>query len=135
MLRQVMDEVYQALNGGLTVIASIGTETLLDRAMYRRVDDPKGGFRGKLDTIVHKGHIGLDERKTLEAMTDVGNAAAHRGFSPKPEMLNTIVTVVENFMHREFVLKTAAGQLGMAIPARAKSSTVRIEGSQCTIRL
>src|SRR5690606_3509706 len=40
-LRRVIDEVYQALNYGLIVMASIGTRTLLDRAMFLRVGDPK----------------------------------------------------------------------------------------------
>jgi hypothetical protein len=123
VLRRVIDEVYQALNGGLMVLASIGTRTLLDRGMFLRVGDPDGGFGGKLSEMVDKGYIGRDERGTLEAITDAGNAAAHRGFSPRPEMLNTIVAMVENFLHREFVLKTAAGQLRTATPPRRRRLT------------
>jgi hypothetical protein len=123
VLRQVIDEVYQALNGGLTILASIGTRTLLDRGMFLRVGDPNGGFGGKLNEMVSEGYIGRGERETFEAITDAGNAAAHRGFSPKPEMLNTIVALLENFLHREFVLKTAAGQLRTATPPRPKRPT------------
>jgi hypothetical protein len=118
VLRKVVDEVYQALNAGLIVLASIGTRTLLDRAMFLRVGDPKGGFARKLDQMVQNGHIGADERSILEAITDAGSAAAHRGFTPNAKVLETIVATVENFLHREFVLKTAAGEVRTATPPR-----------------
>jgi hypothetical protein len=121
-LRRVMDEVYQALNSGLIVMASIGTRTLLDRAMFLRVDDPPGGFTGKLKVMVERGHISESERETLLAMTDAGSAAAHQGYAPKAEHLDTIVATVENFLHREFVLKTAAGEVRAATPPRRSPS-------------
>lgn len=122
VLRKVVDEVYQALNAGLTILASVGTRTLLDRAMFMRVGDPEGGFVGKLNEMVRKGHIGRDEKGILEAITDAGSAAAHRGFAPSATMLGTIVETVENFLHREFVLKTAAGEVRKATPTRAKAA-------------
>lgn len=86
VLRSVIQEVYQALNSGLIVLASIGIRTLLDRAMLLRVGDPRGGFEGKLKLMVEKGHIGSDEKEILEAITDAGSAAAHRGFAPSPSI-------------------------------------------------
>lgn len=118
LLRQVIDEVYKALSAGLIVMASIGTRTLLDRAMFLRVDDPPGGFAGKLDLMVERGHIGKHERDILWAITDAGSAAAHRGYAPSAQHLDTIVATVENFLHREFVLKTAAGDVRSATPPR-----------------
>lgn len=118
VLRSVIEEVYQALNAGMIVLASIGTRTLLDRGMFLRVGDPKGGFASKLDLMVERGHIGKDERGILEAITDAGSAAAHRGFAPNWKTLITIIEMAENFLHREFVLKTAAGEVRTATPAR-----------------
>ena len=117
-LRDVIGEVYDALNSGLIIMASIGTRTLLDRAMFLRVGDPRGGFAGKLDLMVERGHIGRNERDTLQAITDAGSAAAHRGFNPTAEHLAIIVATVENFLHREFVLRTAAGAVRAATPPR-----------------
>lgn len=117
-LSRVMDETYRALNSGLIVLASIGTRTLLDRAMLLRVGDPKGGFSGKLEKMLEKGHIGRDEKEILSIITDAGSAAAHRGFTPSPEVLATIVETVENFLHRTFILKTAAGEVKTATPKR-----------------
>jgi hypothetical protein len=78
VLRRVIDEVYQALNSELIVLASIGTRTLLDRAMFLRIGDLKGGFARKFDRLVENGHIGKSEREILEAITDAGSASAHR---------------------------------------------------------
>jgi hypothetical protein len=115
-----MDEVYQALNAGLIVLASIGARTLLDRAMHLRIGDPKGGFTAKLNLMVEGGHIGQSERNILEAMTDAGSAAAHRGFAPTQKTLSTIIDTIENFLHREFILKNAAGEVRAATPGRNK---------------
>lgn len=122
VLRCAIDEVYQALNHGMIVLASIGTRMLLDRAMFLRIGDPRGGFGGKLDLMTAKGHIGKDEKETLKAITDAGSAAAHRGYAPSPEQLETIVEITENFLHREFVLKTAAGDIRTTTPPRTTSS-------------
>jgi len=118
ILRQVMAEVYQALNGGLIVLSSIGTRTLLDRAMFLCIGDPKGGFQGKLKLMLDNGHVGKDELDILGTITDAGSAAAHRGFAPSAETLHTIVDTVENFLHREFVLKLAAKKVKDATPPR-----------------
>ena len=120
VLRGVIDEVYKALNAGLIVLASIGVRTLLDRAMLLRVGDPMGGFSGKLKLMVENGHIGQDEKNILEAITDAGSAAAHRGFAPTAETLSTIIETAENFLHREFVLKSAAGEVRSATPSRER---------------
>jgi hypothetical protein len=118
VLRSVIEEVYQALNAGMIVLASIGTRTLLDRGMFLRVGDPQGGFAGKLNLMVKRGHIGPDERDILEAITDAGSAAAHRGFIPNSKTLSTIIETTENFLHREFVLKSAVGEVRTATPER-----------------
>lgn len=117
-LRSSLEEVYAALDHDLLILAAIGTRTVLDRAMYIRIKDPPGGFRGKLDAMVKAGRIGADERNILEAMTDAGSAAAHRGFTPNLETLNTILDTVENFLQRDFVLSEAANEVRQKTPPR-----------------
>lgn len=122
VLRNVLEEIYKSLNTGLIVLASIGVRTLLDRAMFLRIGDPKGGFSGKLSLMMEKGHIGLNEKSTLEAITDAGNASTHRGFAPNPKILDNIMSAVENFLHREYILKTVAGDVRSAVPPRPPST-------------
>jgi len=72
--------------------------------------------------MVQKGHIGKDEKDILEAMTDAGSAAAHRIFAPNAKTLGTIIETVENFLHREFILKAAAGEVRKQTPPRGSSA-------------
>lgn len=121
VLRGVLDELYSALNSGLNVLASVGARTLLDRTGYLLIGDPKGGFEGKLSELVSGGHISPQERKTLDAVADAGNASAHRGYTPTPERLGQIVDIIENFLQRTFVLMPAADDIRMSTPPRRKA--------------
>jgi hypothetical protein len=123
-LRGTANEVYQALNAGLVTLATIGLRTLLDRAMYLRVGD-SGGFPSKLSRMVSEGYVGHGEKETLLVMTDAGNAAAHRGYAPDRRTLLTIIEVIENFLHGEFVLKVAAASVKTATPPRVSETKGR----------
>ena len=54
----------------------------------------------------------------VEAVADAGNASAHRGYTPTVERLGHIVDIIENFLHRAFVLAGAAEEIRKATPAR-----------------
>ena len=88
---------------GLLGVA-IGTRTLLDMVMLLRVGDVDGGFPGKLDAMAKEGRIGREEKETFRVMVDVGSAAAHRGFTPRKQTLDKVLTATESLLHREFVL-------------------------------
>jgi hypothetical protein len=120
VLRNVLEELYAALNAGLNVLASVGARTLLDRAGYLLIGDPRGGFEGKLSALQTGGHISAHEKTTLEAVADAGNASAHRGYTPTVERLGHIVDIIENFLHRAFVLAGAAEDIRKTTPARQK---------------
>ncbi len=120
VLRDVLDELYSALNVGLNVLASVGARTLLDRAGYLLIGDPKGGFEGKLSALVTGDFISSQEKETLDAVADAGNASAHRGYTPTAERLGHIVDIIENFLHRAFVLTPAAEDIRKSTPPRRK---------------
>lgn len=121
VLRNVLDELYTALNAGLNVLASVGARTLLDRAGYLLIGDPRGGFEGKLSALESGGHISAQDKATLEAVADAGNASAHRGYTPTAARLGHIVDIIENFLHRAFVLSGAAEEIRSSTPARPRS--------------
>ena len=118
VLRNVLDELYAALDAGLNGLATVGVRTLLDRAGYLLIGDPSGGFQGKLSALHDGGHISGQEKTTLEAVADAGNASAHRGYTPTVERLGHIVDIIENFLHRAFVLTRAAEDIRKTTPAR-----------------
>lgn len=121
-LANLISELYTALNSGLPVLAAIGARTVFDRTMELLHVDPALTFEKKLDALVGMGKIGVDERKTLDALTEAGNAAAHRGWKPSPDELSTIMDVIEAFLHRSFILGDAMSKLKAAVPPRQKRS-------------
>ena len=117
-LRQVMEEVYVALDHDLAVLAATGARTLLDRAMWLRIKDQQGGFRGKLDAMVAEGHMGEDEREKFLVMADLGSAAVHRGHVPDPSALNGVLTAVEALLYRLFVEPREVQAIKASTPRR-----------------
>ncbi len=64
--------------------------------------------------LVLKGIARTEE----DVLVDAGSAAAHRGWRPKPEELNTMMDVVETFLHRSFILDEGIKKLKAAIPPK-----------------
>ena len=118
VLRSLFEELYAALSSDLLILSTIGARTLFDRASSLKVGDPAGGFKGKLQAMQAAGHISADENRILEAMTDAGNASAHRGYAPTFEQLSDIVNILENYMERAFILGDVATTLKSSTPLR-----------------
>jgi Domain of unknown function (DUF4145) len=108
--------MYTALNNSLHVLAAIGARTLFDRSSELLGVAPDLIFAKKLDEPLNQGKVSKDERDTLDVLVDAGSAAAHRGWRPKPKDLNTMMDVVETFLHRSFILGDGIKKLKAAIP-------------------
>jgi Domain of unknown function (DUF4145) len=118
ILGNLIVELYSALNTGLAVLAAIGARTVFDRATDLLGVDPASTFEEKLRSLVQLGRIGEDEFEILTTLTEVGNAAAHRGWKPSPEEVSTIMDVVETFLHRSMVLGDAMSKI--TVPQKPK---------------
>jgi hypothetical protein len=114
----IIDEIYLLIDKNKFILASIGTRTLFDRAMYLAVGDKPGGFPGKINAIAVDGRIGEKEKDILLTMTDVGNASAHRGFSPDKSTFHQVLSAVEAFLHREFIAPKVACEIRKTTPKR-----------------
>ena len=117
-LGKLLSEMYTALNDDLRVLAAIGARTVFDRSSELLGVAPKLRFAEKLDELFNQGKVSKDERDTLDVLVDAGSAAAHRGWRPKPEELNTMMDVVETFLHRSFILGEGIKKLKAAIPPK-----------------
>ena len=118
VLGRLLTEMYAALNNDLRVLAAIGARTTFDRASEFLQVDPLLPFGQKLDVLVSMGKIGKSEREALEVLIDAGGAAAHRGWAPKTTDLRTMMTIIEGFLHREFVLGDGLKKLKAAVPPK-----------------
>lgn len=117
-LSDLLDDVYGCLNAGLPIPAAIAARTTFDAASELLDVDPAISFAEKLEALQAQGHIGGGERQALEVLTDAGGAAAHRGWKPKPAQLDTVVSILEAFLHRTFVLTAEAAALKADIPPK-----------------
>jgi len=119
-LGSLFGDIYGALNADLQVPAAIAARTTFDRASELLGVDPAITFDEKLEALISGGKISKDEQEALSVLTDAGSAAAHRGWRPKPRELETMIQIVENFLHRSFILGDAAKQLKATIPPKPK---------------
>lgn len=119
-LGNLLREMYAALDNDLRVVSAIAARTVFDRASELLGIDPAISFQEKLDGLGANGKISIDEERTLGVLVDAGNAAAHRGWRPKPQELNTMIDVVESFLHRSFIVGDRIEELRAAVPQKPK---------------
>ncbi|WP_165447539.1 DUF4145 domain-containing protein [Rhizobium ruizarguesonis] len=117
VLGKLFDELYKALAADLLIVSSICARTLFDAASTIKVGDA-GNFRQKIDALVAQGMMSAADKEAVEAMTDAGNASAHRGYEPSFEQLMHIVDIVEGFIERQFYYPEVAKSLRSATPHR-----------------
>ena len=119
-LGSLFGDIYGALNAELRVPAAIAARTVFDRASELLGVDPAISFAEKLEALQTQGKISTDEKDVLSILTDAGSAAAHRGWRPKPQELDTMILIVENFLHRTFIIGDAAKRLKESVPVKPK---------------
>jgi hypothetical protein len=119
-LYDLLRETYNALDVDARVLSVSGARTIFDRVSELLKIDPTLTFREKLGELQSEGHISLSELRHLDILTDAGGAAAHRGWKPKPDQLDTVMSILENFIHRKFVIESEAKRLKAELPRRQK---------------
>lgn len=117
-LERILNEVYGALNNEMPILAAIGIRTAFDRATELLNIDPNLTFKDKLDKLVKEGKLTSTDRASIAALIDAGSAAAHRGWRPADSDLITMISILEAFLHKEFVVKAGLAELVSSIPAR-----------------
>lgn len=122
-LGALFEDVYTALDNELSVLAAIGIRTVFDRASELLHIDPAITFKEKLDALLSQGKIGKDEQDALNVLIDAGSAAAHRGWKPTLKQLDTMMSIVESFLYRNFILGESTKTLKSHIPAKPKRNT------------
>jgi hypothetical protein len=125
-----MRELYGAMNSDLPMLSAIGIRTCFDVAATLLDVDPDLTFTSKLDELVVLGKIGTLDKDRLATLIDAGSASIHRGWTPKPDELNTMVDLLEHFVFDSFVaparrrwLDEKARKLRANVPKREKKAS------------
>ena len=117
-LQELLNEVYTALHSDSRRLALMGARTVIDMFVLDKIGDV-GTFKQKLQALVENGYLGSQQRDILDVALDAGNAAAHRGYKPSPEVLNHVIDVVESLV-QSYALEKASKSVKEAIPSRTR---------------
>ena len=81
VIGDILNEVYQAVDGGQSRIAAMGIRAALEQMMIYKVGDRRT-FEEKLDAFQAGGYISAVQRDAMRDVLHVGNATMHRGHLP-----------------------------------------------------
>ncbi len=111
IMEHLLDEAYGALNANLPIVAAIALRTVFDAATEALGIDTELSFKKKLEQLVIQGNISSTQRDALDALTNAGSAAAHRGWQPTESELDTMFSIMESFIYQAFVLSLEQKEL------------------------
>jgi len=97
--QEVLKEVYIALDANARFLAAFGARTALDMLVVDKIGDV-GSFKAKLKKLESEGYVNPTEKELLDAVTEAGNAAAHRGYAPDGELLTSVMDILESLFDR-----------------------------------
>jgi hypothetical protein len=116
-LQKLLHEVYRAQANDQRWLAAIGLRGIVEVIANDLVGD-LGSYADKLETLKAKGFISNAEFPAWSAVIAVGNASAHRGYSPKSSDLATLFDVVEHFLRGQYVVGPGAKKAKRNAPKR-----------------
>lgn len=117
-LGDILDETYVAYDNRSFILTSVGLRTALDRATEVLQIDASKTFAEKLAELEGGGWVGQTEKDILEVVIDAGNAAAHRGWSPNANEVAQLLSAMEIFLQKAFIVEKKALGLKNSIPAK-----------------
>jgi hypothetical protein len=119
-LHNILSQMYLSHDNHANILTAVGLRTALDRATELLGIDPAKTFDEKLNDLRNDGWIGQTERDVLGVVTDAGNAAAHRGWEPDKQEITDLLSAMEVFLHRAFIVGKKALSIKSNIPAKPK---------------
>lgn len=124
--KEILNEIYSALDNSLFFLASCGTRTVIDQLIVEKIGDI-GGFETKIVELINKGIIDEDEKEMFLAVINAGSASAHRNFRPTDDLLKSMMDIMEEILfkllitpNRKRELKNKAKAIKKATPQRQK---------------
>lgn len=117
-LIKILDETYSAFENQSYILTAVGLRTAIDRATDLLGIEAAKTFTEKLDELQSGGWIGDTEKEILGVVIDAGSAAAHRGWSPDAEDATQLITVMEVFLQKAFIVEKKALGLKASIPPK-----------------
>lgn len=95
----------------------MGIRSLLELILIDACGD-QGSFVRNISAFSDGGHISPNQRLHLEAIVEMGHAAAHRNFQPSVDDLKTAMDIVEQVIAVIYIHPGRATELLSVVPKR-----------------
>lgn len=114
---RLLRQIYEASAADCFALAAMGIRALLEQTMIEKVAD-QGSFKKNLGAFESAGHVGANQRKTLEGTLELGHAAIHRNFDPSAQDISSALEITEGILASVYVHEDQAQTLKARIPPR-----------------
>lgn len=118
-LHTIFNEMYAAYESGSFILASIGLRTIFDRATEVLKIHPGLPLKEKVNILKEEGFIGETEKSQLEIVTEAGNSAAHRAWTPKESEFESLLIIIESFVQRNVLRDDRVYNIAEMLPKKA----------------
>lgn len=119
-LRQLLVEVYKALQNGMPRLAAMGVRATLEAIMVDKVGDQKS-FKANIDKFAEEGHIARNQVGRIMSVLDAGGAVIHRGYVPTDADVIAMVDLTENLVESIDFHDEPIQAVAKRVPPRATS--------------
>jgi hypothetical protein len=116
-VRDLLQEVYVALQQNLPSLATMGVRSLLEKVMISKTGD-QGSFGKNITEFEKLGYVSRIQRERLETILDAGHAAIHRTFTPSTEDIITLVDFTEHIVETVYLHEGKVEKLKKRVPPR-----------------
>lgn len=103
LLGRMLEEVYEAYDKELLILASVGIRICFDIVSTSLSIDPNLSFAKKLEKLRDGGYVTQIEKDILAVLVEAGNASAHRGWSPQSQDVSILLNILENFIENTII--------------------------------
>jgi len=118
-LGELLNEIYQAVQGKQYRLAVMGIRAFLEQLMIVKVGD-QGTFEKNLDAFLAEGYISKIQRKAMSHILDSGHAVIHRMHKPTEEDLNIVLDITESITAAIYFHEDDAKSVAARVPPRPK---------------
>ncbi len=116
-IRQLMIEVYLAVNNGSLRLAGMGIRAALEATMVAKVGEGKN-FESTVDAFAAANYLSVRQRGLVDTLLLAGHAAVHRLWNPSRADVYDLLWLIESVIENTFLHDELAERLKKKIPVR-----------------
>ena len=117
-VKVLLREIYASKALGSRALPAMGIRAAIDLVSVKIIGKDLGAFPVKLKRLLDDQHLTRTQHEALSAVVDAGSAAAHRGFVPDADSLESMLDALNHLLQSVYSLKQSANELREKTPPR-----------------